>query len=669
MNNLKKKNLLVLFIIAIFIVVLITINNTNLVQKFSDNKYQRATVANLFNENQDILTNEESQESTVPLPEETESPNEENLTQQDQLINEPEQNINEETESVSSTIYTDEGSSSYTESGYYCKKTVTSEKLFVLLGEKINSTSPYTKTPLSDIWSTIDGENWKQEFKTTKMGAKWMPALVKTNEYVYIFGGVYDSSNNFDTSIFRTKDMVDFEYVGELPSTKTGDIRRTVVVYFKGKFWLLNGSGVEGVWSSYDGANWNQEVKDAPWGGNPNYIYLHSAIALKDMILFSSSHSGTPWVPMNYVSKDGINWTEYNTYKYFYVEGWPALYNPFIHNNKIWTVPRHDTDDASRQITEKYFYNIFNISLKDLIDPSNDGWTTMSTTSLFAKEKHHSEELGEVLISFKNKMWTIGGAKRGSISSGERWIKNDDKPGTLGTIMWSNNGSVWRIANQKGITYPGPADRTNAVATTLPWTYSSENAPDLEIETLKGINYIASGTTKDVNIGEWKLSAKSDDDKTSFTGKIKIKDIEIAGTFVNPKTSSLEYMKNIRMYVNGNLVATIPSFKEPFYINPCDPIRDCGSIVNKKIDFLGGKIGLTMSQGTSVNLKIVADLVNAPKEFTTSIYKFNYNKEASGIPCRTYNKNSKESNSIFPGKTIKVNPNIFPTLPRTNLPS
>lgn len=556
------------------------------------------------------------------------------------------------------------------ESPNQCIKQVSSEKLYVLLGEKIDKNLPYKKTPLSDIWSSFDGINWKLEATNTKMGAKWMPALLKINNTVYIFGGVYNSENKFDTSIYKTKDMVIFDYVGELPSDQTGILKRNIVVHFKNKFWLLSGSGIKGVWSSYDGSNWVQESKSAPWEANDAYMYLQSAITSDENILFiGTNNKGAPHIPLNYISSDGVNWTEYDPIKYFYINGWSNLYSPLKFGNQWISIPRHMSDELGNPLTYEYFYHILSMPIKNIFNPGKDSWSVKTgLSSAFNREKVHSEELGEVLISFKNKLWTIGGAKDGT-QSGKTWLKNDNKPGTLGTIMNSTNGYVWRNVTQNGVTYPGPADRTNAVATTLPWTYISENAPDLEISSLSGTNYIATNTQDDVLLGEWNLSAKSFDSRTTFTGRIRIDYIDLLGTFIPPNTSSFDKMANIEVYVNDKLVSNITNFEPPFYTDPCLPYSSCGYVVPQRIKFMNGLASIVLSQGQSVNLKIKADIFDAPNEFTTSIYGFGFNKYKNGNPCQSYDAVTKRNMYKYDGKTIKINPYVLPVLPKTQIPS
>ena len=543
-----------------------------------------------------------------------------------------------------------------------------------MTGEKIDPKYPHTKTALADIWSTLDGENWKQEAKTTVMGTKFLSALVKVKERgtdaVYIFGGAYDSKNQFDTSVYKTNDMINFNLVGKLPSTGKGDMRRNIVVYYQNKFWLLNGSGIEGIWTSYDGANWTQEMKEAPWKDNPNYVYLQSALALKDQILFVSSLPSVPWIAFNYTSSDGKNWTGYNSLTPGYFPSWRGMYSPLVFKDKILTFARHDSEDTGIPITYGYFYNIWHIALADSLNPSKpqERWTSTSypPTIPFAIEKHHSEELAEVFVPFNNKLYSIGGALHGK-SSGEKWIPGgNDKTNTSGKVWVSDDGLKWAEAPQKGVTYPGPADRSMAVATTLPWFYSSPSAPDLEITSYKGTSYISKSVQDNVTLGEWKLSANSKDGRTTFTGKIKIKALELDGTAIPPDSSTLEAMQNIRVYIDGDLSNSVLHFDPPYYYNPCAPSFDCGFTVQKKIYiFPGGKYDLLLSQGQSVMIKVVADLNGAPLVSTNYLYGLIYNtKQPIWKPCTVYMTDPADSTIKIPGKTIKINKHILPVIPK-----
>mgnify|MGYP001600203749 CR=1 FL=1 len=338
-----------------------------------------------------------------------------------------------------------------------CVKTpIEGEKLFVLLGESIEPKFPHTKKSLSDIWSTIDGENWKKEAESTIMGAKFMPALVKTpDNTVYIFGGVYNSKNEFDTSIYKTRDMKKFERVGDLPSNYKGEARRNIVVYYQKKFWLLNGSGIEGIWTSTDGANWTQEVKEAPWKDDPNYIYTYSAIALKNQILFFSSIDGAPWTPYTYTSNDGKDWVQYNPYKNGTPPGWIVVHKPLIFNDMILSFPRHDSNHQGQALENETSveYRFWYMPLVDKINPDQTNWYEIMLYSKFYKtpmepialEKTHSEELAEIIIPFNNRLYSIGGAI-GGWDSGERWRPSDGKTNTTGKIWVSDNAKSWKEA-------------------------------------------------------------------------------------------------------------------------------------------------------------------------------------------------------------------------------
>ncbi len=547
--------------------------------------------------------------------------------------------------------------SGYSEGKNQCKRDATGEKLFVLFGEKISKDSSYTKKGLSDIWSTIDGENWKREITSTNVGERWLPALVNVKDTVYIFGGMSDKQkNHFDSSVYKTNDMINFEHVGNFPSTDVGQVRRTVVIYFKNQFWLLDGSGVEGIWSSSDGANWTQEIKEAPWKNHFNYIYLRSATVLNDTILFTSSSAGSGWIPSVLASTDGKKWDYYSPHAWK-LDGWQSVYSPIVFKNKVWSFSRHNSDAKGAQITAGESYRIWSMPLVSGIKPSSNKWTAsvLKDNDPFAIEKHHSEETAEILIPFKNKLYSIGGAIHGS-ESGEKWISGGDAKKTTGNIFVSNDAINWSKVNQNGVVYPGPADRSMAVATTRT-QYTSANAPDLEVTSIRKINqFISNGNSKNVTLGEWKLSAKAKENNTDYNGTIIINSLNLDGTLIPPTSSSLENLKNIRVYANGTLVANIPTFTPPFYSDPCAPGSNCGYINQKKVDFYINKfvkINLRLKQGESMNIKIVGDLNNVNADFTTYIYKFNFNSTSGGYPCSIY---TTDGNSAikFPGYLLQL---------------
>ncbi len=498
------------------------------------------------------------------------------------------------------------------------------EEMFVLLGETYDPSKDYLYH-LSDVWSTFDGINWKQEKTTTAMGEKWEPMLVKKGDMVYIFGGKYiKDSSDFDNSIYRSTDMVNWTYVGELP--KLSRYYDKSIVNYQGDFYLISSEQYGGVWKSTDGSKWVQVTKENLWDGEGKDSVENSKGGYDSNTLGAYVAGGKIWyitqnhkekriysaeIISNGSSKDGVYWTDEGPFE---VAGkdrseFDVLFNttpaPISYNGKIWvsTVER--------------------LSGKPIViyTNENDGktWKLASgRNTKFGTPRYYSTN-----IVFKNKIWNIGGLN------------------SAYDIYTTTNGKKWKKVKQASTNFPGPADRYLAAGTTI-LTSASSRAPSLQITTNKNSVPFTDQDQTGVTLGEWKIEATSKSNN-NFSGDIKLSGFSFLGTTIGVEESSLEYMQNIKIYVNDQLMGSLDDFTGPFY-SASGELNQMFTLSNP----------LILHQGESKTIKLVADFSfdTNMTEFTTYLTGFEF-VDSDSVPCSIYSSDNTNQSGKYAGNTIK----------------
>ncbi len=513
-----------------------------------------------------------------------------------------------------------------------CKETAKSQ-MFVGLGEVYDKTKD-SLYRASDIWSTEDGVNWSQIAKTTAMKEKWEPIMVTVGKTVYEFGGKYQpNSSSDDVSVYKTTDMINWSYVGDMP-----DLSRYYdksVVYFNNKFWLMgvdsnnkNHEDIAGVWSSSDGANWKQEVTKAIWDGmgrdrvsNSKGSYDSSSLGgfvlggkkMFYLVLNEQSTSSNPQISI-YSTSDGKKWKS---------EG-------LLKNNKDGTDFKIGLNTNPSPIVHSdgkvYIMSTVRASNTPIVISSSDGvkWDLVSTSQTDYPLGYYSTDL-----SFNGKLWKIGG-----------W---NYATGNDNNIYSSSDGVKWTKMEQKGVTFAGPAGRHLAFGTVLT-TANGTNPSDLKVTDFVEQSYYSLDDINHAVVGIWKLSATSEKN-SGAKGDITISSLNFLGTdFKTSKgtTSSLEFLKNIKVKISTkggftNQVGSVSAFSGPFY-DTTDTYALTQTLTLDK--------PLVIKNGEEVTLSVYADtsFSSGVKEFTNYLAGFGF--KGLGNPCAVYSgKNSKETKS------------------------
>lgn len=518
-----------------------------------------------------------------------------------------------------------------------CPK-IKEEKLYTFFGEIVNKATN-TISRASDVWSTMDGVNWKQEATNTAIGERWELMPVKVGSTVYEFGGKYKPTGGYsDNAIYKSTDMVKWTYVGELPEMSHYYDRS--VVYFKNKFWLLQSinsslstrtsSGTTtGVWSSSTGKTWTMEKTDVEWTGNgsdrvENSKGYYDSNSLGAFVIgnkmFYLIYNGSTNITI-YSTTNGNNWKNEGALvnsadnKAFNIA---TNTNPFpiMHQNKVWIISKDKNSN------------------KPIVINSSDGlkWDLVSTKDTnFSVPRYYSSD-----VAFNGKLWTIGGFSDSS--------KND------GNVWSSKDGVKWTQMDIKGVsTFPGPADRHLSGAVAIPTGKSINSGPtDLNVENFYDMSTYSTDNVKEGVLGVWKLKASPKSNK-SANADVVIDSLQFLGTDFTSASgdfSSLESLKNIKVYVGSGRnqqIGELDKFAGPYYDNSKYYVMPQVLDLTKPI---------VLKNDEEVTVTVVADFsfTNDLQYFTTYLAGFKFG--GLGDPCQIYTNNG--SKDIFKSAGISI---------------
>lgn len=268
-------------------------------------------------------------------------------------------------------------------------------------GDKVN----FPKVCNSEVWSSVDGKDWKLETKQAPWEGRHCGGYVVFKDKMWIVGGDCNQGH-YQYDVWNSTDGVKWDLVTDKLPWGPRVLHYTVV--FKDKIWIMGGQVLpdfapwheevfyDDVWCSSDGKNWDKVLDHAPWAprgmiggftvfnnriwmlGGGTYdtpkkrdrIFYNDAWSSADGIVWEQTAKTTAWHPRQYHdvavfdgrmwvmegyhknggnrkdvwhSADGVNWTE--------VPNTPWLprhaASVFVHDNGLWMVAGNNmTPDA-----------------------------------------------------------------------------------------------------------------------------------------------------------------------------------------------------------------------------------------------------------------------------------------------------------------------------------
>ncbi len=172
----------------------------------------------------------------------------------------------------------------------------------------------------NDVWSSEDGIHWDLVCERVPWAERALHYTVVHDGYIWVIGGQSlpqwaPADEAFYNDVWRSEDGLHWDRVlDQAPWTPRGMIGGSAVR--DGRIWLLGGGTYDTpqtpfrrfyneVWSSPDGANWEQHTQSAPW--HPRQY--HEVAAWDGMLWVMEGWNQENRNDVHY-SPDGVDWHE-----------------------------------------------------------------------------------------------------------------------------------------------------------------------------------------------------------------------------------------------------------------------------------------------------------------------------------------------------------------------
>lgn len=256
------------------------------------------------------------------------------------------------------------------------------------------------EAPPRDVWSSADGKDWKLVTKEAPMKHTDLPMNVVFQDKMWVMGGWYNGrlpGHSASNEVWSTTDGAKWDQVTDkaawTPRIAAG------LVEFKGRMYLLGGTenyyfGDEkslknDVWSSADGKEWKLETANAGWAPRA----YHQAVVLNDKIYVLGGGSYTPkYFAKNDVwsSSDGVTWTEETAAAPWSPRAWSSS---IVYRGRMWVIGGWNNEPGGGS---KNWGDVWH---------SADGknWQQLETKTKWKERHEHS------VFVLKDKLWLAGG--------------------------------------------------------------------------------------------------------------------------------------------------------------------------------------------------------------------------------------------------------------------
>ena len=251
--------------------------------------------------------------------------------------------------------------------------------------------------PPRDVWSSADGKDWKLITKEAPWKHSDLPMTLVFKDRMWLLGGWFNGrlpGHSATSEVWSSADGAKWEQQtrkgGWSPRLAAG------AVVFKGRMWILGGTedyyfGDEkslknDVWSSAAGKEWRRETAAAPWSPRA----YHAAIV----------HGGKMWVlgGGNYVPKyqaqsdvwcsaDGVNWERVTREAPWHPRIW---FSAVVYRGRMWVLGGWSNNPAKNWGDVWY---------------SRDGkhWKQLQSKVIWKARHEHSAYV------FQDRIWVAGG--------------------------------------------------------------------------------------------------------------------------------------------------------------------------------------------------------------------------------------------------------------------
>lgn len=142
-------------------------------------------------------------------------------------------------------------------------------KMYLIGG--VNFTKRIT---FNDVWSSVDGVDWKQETSNAPWTPRYDHAVSTFNNALYLTGGLHINTHDTESEVWVSTDGVQWEHrTPEWPS-RHGHISYV----YEGVLWITGGwdaipdTGINDTWFTRDGKKWLKTKTNGPWTGREDHM-------------------------------------------------------------------------------------------------------------------------------------------------------------------------------------------------------------------------------------------------------------------------------------------------------------------------------------------------------------------------------------------------------------
>lgn len=238
--------------------------------------------------------------------------------------------------------------------------------------------------PPRDVWSSADGVKWELATKAAPWKHSDLPTTLVFGDRMWIMGGWHNGrlpGASASSQVWSSQDGAKWEQATDQAgwSPRLG----AAGVVFDGKMWVLGGveryyDGTEvhlrnDVWYSADGKEWKQATSEAAW---PARAY-HAAAAFDGKLwVFGGGNYLPTYAALNDVwsSPDGVTWTQVTA-----SAPWPPRiwFSSAVHRDRMWVLGGWSNNPSQN------WNDVWHTS-------DGQNWERLETADIWAPRHEHS---------------------------------------------------------------------------------------------------------------------------------------------------------------------------------------------------------------------------------------------------------------------------------------
>jgi hypothetical protein len=253
------------------------------------------------------------------------------------------------------------------------------------------------QAPPRDVWQSPDGKNWQLVTPQAPWKHSDLPMTLAFKDRMWLLGGWYNGrlpGHEASNEVWSSSDGANWEQA----TAKAGFSPRLAAasVVFQGKMWILGGtenyyfgdakSLKNDVWHSADGANWTLATEHAGWSPRA----YHQAVVLGDKIYVMGGGNYVPqYHALNDVwcSNDGVAWQQVTDNAPWHPRIW---FSSVVYRGHMWVLGGWSNNPPQNWGDAWY---------------SRDGstWRALEAENVWKARHEHSAYV------FRDKLWIAGG--------------------------------------------------------------------------------------------------------------------------------------------------------------------------------------------------------------------------------------------------------------------